>query len=99
MAYEKKGGNGGARPGAGRPKLEATKFREELIKAIERNARPLADALVNKGLTGDVPAIKEIADRGLGKAPQALDLSTLGKELKITLVSFNGDHDSENKAP
>lgn len=33
----------------------------------------LADALVNAGLDGDVPALKEIGDRLDGKVPQALE--------------------------
>jgi hypothetical protein len=35
--------------------------------------RKVADALVDKALTGDVPAIKEIADRLDGKVPQAIE--------------------------
>lgn len=34
--------------------------------------RAVADALVNKAMTGDVPAIKELADRVDGKVPQAV---------------------------
>lgn len=34
--------------------------------------RAVADALVTKAMSGDVPAIKEIADRIDGKVPQAL---------------------------
>ncbi|MDB5531621.1 MAG: hypothetical protein JWR51_4724 [Devosia sp.] len=34
--------------------------------------RAVADALVTKAITGDVPAIKEIADRLDGKVPQAV---------------------------
>lgn len=43
---------------------EAGTNREKLLE--------VADALVNKALSGDVPAIKEIADRVDGKVPQAL---------------------------
>ena len=32
----------------------------------------LADALVEKGINGDVPALKEIGDRLDGKVPQAI---------------------------
>lgn len=56
----------------GRPILEATKYREALIREIEKHAKPLAEVLVKKGLEGDVPALKEINDRGLGKAPQSI---------------------------
>ena len=34
--------------------------------------RAVADALVTKAMSGDVPAIKEIADRLDGKVPQAI---------------------------
>ncbi|MDP3937734.1 MAG: hypothetical protein Q8R92_06320 [Deltaproteobacteria bacterium] len=34
--------------------------------------RDVADALVTKALTGDVPAIKEVADRLDGKVPQGV---------------------------
>jgi len=34
--------------------------------------RAVADALVTKAMSGDVPAIKEIADRLDGKVPQAV---------------------------
>jgi len=63
---------------AGRPPSEKT-FANMLRVAIKEahgeggdKLRAVADALVNKALTGDVPAIKEIADRLDGKVPQAL---------------------------
>jgi hypothetical protein len=34
--------------------------------------RKVAEALVDKAITGDVPAIREIADRLDGKVPQAV---------------------------
>lgn len=36
--------------------------------------RRVADALVVKAMAGDIPAIREIADRLDGKVPQAVDL-------------------------
>ncbi len=36
------------------------------------NLRKVAEALVNKAIDGDVPAIREIADRIDGKVPQAV---------------------------
>lgn len=63
---------------AGRPPSEKT-FANMLRVAIKQahdeqgdKLRAVAEALVNKALTGDVPAIKEIADRLDGKVPQAL---------------------------
>ena len=58
----------------GRPKLEATKFREALIRKAEENADALADALMGKALTGDVPALKEAADRSIGKVTEHVRL-------------------------
>ncbi len=62
----------------GRPKSEKT-FANMLRVAIKEahedgndKLRAVADALVSKAMTGDVPAIKEIADRLDGKVPQAL---------------------------
>lgn len=37
-----------------------------------KRLQALADALVDEGLKGDVPALKEIGDRLDGKVPQAL---------------------------
>jgi hypothetical protein len=63
---------------AGRPPSEKT-FANMLRVAINEahvkggnKLRAVADALVEKAITGDVPAIKEIADRLDGKVPQAL---------------------------
>ncbi len=63
---------------AGRPPSEKT-FANMLRIAISEahvtggtRLRAVADALVEKAITGDVPAIKEIADRIDGKVPQAV---------------------------
>lgn len=62
----------------GRPKKEksfASMLRIAINEATEEGGtklRAVADALVNKAVTGDVPAIKELADRIDGKVPQAL---------------------------
>lgn len=61
-----------------RPKSEKT-FANMLRIAISEahevggtRLRAVADALVDKAIGGDVPAIKEIADRLDGKVPQAV---------------------------
>jgi len=62
----------------GRPVSEKTfanMLRVALKEAHEEGGdklRQVADALVKKAMTGDVPAIKEIADRMDGKVPQAI---------------------------
>ena len=62
----------------GRPKSEKT-FANMLRVAINEahadggnKLRAVADALVTKAISGDVPAIKEIADRIDGKVPQGV---------------------------
>jgi hypothetical protein len=63
---------------AGRPPKEKS-FANMLNIAIKEaneqgvtKLREVADALVREAITGNVPAIKEIADRLDGKVPQAL---------------------------
>lgn len=63
---------------AGRPPSEKT-FANMLRIAIKEahvdggdKLRAVASALVKKAITGDVPAIKEIADRLDGKVPQGV---------------------------
>lgn len=68
--------HGGARQGAGRKKgLDAEAYRKALLDEIAKNKEPLAIALVAKGLTGDVPALKEINERALGKVKDNLDVN------------------------
>ena len=61
-----------------RPKSEKTFANMLRIAISEANEeggtalRDVAQALVDKAKTGDVPAIKEIADRLDGKVPQGL---------------------------
>lgn len=63
---------------AGRPPSEKTfanMLRIAISEAHEKGGtrlRAVADALVEKALTGDVSAIREIGDRIDGKVPQAV---------------------------
>lgn len=63
---------------AGRPPSEKTfanMLRVAISEAHEKggtNLRQVAQALVDKALTGDVPAIREIGDRLDGKVPQGI---------------------------
>ena len=65
----------------GRPPGSLDKpFRDALRIAVKeasgdgnrRKLRAIADALVDKAITGDIPAIKEVAERLDGRAPQDL---------------------------
>lgn len=73
----------------GRPKgskashtLEAEAAKAELVRMYIENIKPINQALIDKALTGDIQAIKELHDRVYGKAPQAIT-GPDGKDLKI----------------
>ena len=60
----------------GRKKGEATILREKakdyLARRVEEEIEPIANKLIEKAQTGDVPAIKELFDRAWGKPAQAI---------------------------
>ena len=67
--------HGGKREGSGRKKSpEGIAYRKALLNLIEKNKKGLAQALIDKGLGGDVPALKEINERSLGKVKENLDV-------------------------
>lgn len=82
--------HGGAREGAGRKvanhTIEAEKFRAILIAKVVEKAEPLVEALIKKGLSGDVPALREIQDRVLGKPKEVLDVTTDGEPLQQSVI-------------
>jgi len=62
-------------------KIFADAVRRAVLRKMQGKAKStkleaLADELVNKGLAGDVSALKEIADRLDGKSKQAIDNTT-----------------------
>lgn len=82
-------GNGGARPGAGRPKgtvgsntKKAQGIRDYILTRIEDEKGDLINALVDKAKSGDTQAFKELMDRGMGKAQQAIDITTDGDKIE-----------------
>ena len=84
---------GGKRPGAGRPKgskdpntLRAELFRSALIdKAIEEQ-EALFKALFRQAKLGNVPALKELFERVMGKAPQPFQDDQGNAILPFTLI-------------
>lgn len=70
---------GGYRPGSGRPKGvkdPQTLVKEQALLILREKVLaeigPITEALIAKGMTGDVQAIRELFDRAFGKAPQAI---------------------------
>lgn len=84
-----------------RPKSEKT-FANMLRVAISEahgeggtRLRAVADALVEKAMGGDVPAIKEVADRLDGKVPQALVGDSEHDPIQVTRIELVApDHDN-----
>lgn len=71
--------HGGKRPGAGKKKgskashtLEAEAVKQLYVEKAKQYAEPIATALIEKAITGDIGAIKEFNDRAFGKAPQSI---------------------------
>lgn len=73
-------GRKGGRP-RGDASIEAEKARAYIALRIGEYMPIIFDALVAKAKTGDVQAIKELFDRGFGKAHQAVDLTTKGEKI------------------
>ena len=80
------GQNGGYRPGSGRKKglatIEREKARYYISERIGEYMPAIFDVLIEKAVVGkDVGAIKELFDRGFGRAPQAIDITSKGESL------------------
>lgn len=75
--------------------MEATKFRKALIRKIEERADGLADALLDKAMSGDVPALREVADRGLGKSRQPVDFDS-ESGVESIVINFTKPNDGSN---
>jgi hypothetical protein len=86
---------------AGRPPKEKSfanmlniAIKEAVDGSDKTKLRAVADALVNKAISGDVAAIKEVADRLDGKVPQGViggdeDDNPIVQEIIIRGVSAN----------
>lgn len=87
----------------GRPKGPSTQkpWREAIERAVKRAAEDgktrrldaLADRLVDAGLSGDVPAMREIGDRLDGKPAQAIvgDTTMPAIVTRVEIVAADGD--------
>ncbi len=72
----------------GRPKGTKTevtiareKAREYLARRVEEEIQPIANKLIEKASTGDVPAIKELFDRAWGKSRESVDITSKGEPI------------------
>lgn len=94
-------GHGGQRKNAGRPTgslathtLEAQTLRQYVVEQVIANKKELIQALIKKGRSGDIPAIKELLDRSLGKVKESMEIST---PVKNPLAEILKDIQSMNK--
>lgn len=73
------GKKGGAQPGAGRPRgvasIRAQEFREKVMEALEKEARPIIEKAIEQAKEGNQQARDWLTDRGIGRAMQALEIS------------------------
>lgn len=75
----------------GRPKgaiakstREAIEVRNLYVEKAREHGEPIANALIEKAITGDVAAIKEFNDRAFGKAPQSIDVTSKGESIGVS---------------
>jgi hypothetical protein len=89
------GKNGGARPGAGRPKasrtIAAEMFKDYVAKRIVEEQGDIVDALLEKAKKGDTQAAKELFDRAFGKSKESVDVTTKGESLNTNLKEEPND--------
>lgn len=101
---DKRIGNGGKRPGAGRKPLlskeEIDKVKEIIgqhgveVDDLKKKERILVllDKLYEAGMKGNIFAIKEYLDRQLGKSKDSIDITSKGK--RVFKVGYGtGDRD------
>ena len=85
------GVKGGWRPGAGRKKathtIQSEALKKALVEAVIREKEPLIKALIAKGKKGDVPALREILERVIGKVSLPMEHSgPEGKPIPILQI-------------
>lgn len=88
-----RGKNGGARPGAGRPKGRKNLLSAELKELAQTHGEEALRTIVEVMQKGEpsmrLAAARELLDRGYGKAVQAVDANLSGELQQIIRVSFD----------
>lgn len=51
-------------------------FKEYIQEKIDKNKGAIIEALLKKARKGDIPAIKELLDRGIGKPTEVIEQQT-----------------------
>ena len=84
MAYGFK--TGGKKKGFKAPQtLQVEAFRTLLIQRVIEEQEPIIEALIKKGKTGELAALKEIFERVLGRVKEQMEVSgQIDTELKLS---------------
>ncbi|TFH49721.1 MAG: hypothetical protein E4H01_03665 [Lysobacterales bacterium] len=85
-----RGGQPGNKNAEGK-RLFAHAIRRAVLADDGKLLRQIADALATKAATGDVPAIKELADRLDGKSVQALEHGGLDGAAAVSVTIAKQD--------
>lgn len=83
-------------------RAKGKRWQSALVKRIEalQAMDTLADALITEALTGNVQALKEIADRLDGKAMQGVEVSGLdGDAIQVNTIRIIAGDGSNSPAP
>ncbi|OGG80434.1 hypothetical protein A3A39_02670 [Candidatus Kaiserbacteria bacterium RIFCSPLOWO2_01_FULL_54_13] len=90
---------GGYRAGAGRKKGFAAKNAEEARKYLSQRVAeemgPIADALIQRAMTGDIRAIHELLDRAWGRPTQAIQITPERLPVPIMGLRFENMSDED----
>lgn len=80
--------NGGARPGAGRPRKEHLATFKELIESAvtPTDFAAMVRAMVDKAKDGDTRAFAQIMDRFYGKATEHVISETVGESAPVRII-------------
>jgi len=96
-----KDNRGGTKPGAGRPKgaisLETKRkqaFEKLFISEVNKNKKPLIEALMAKAISGDVKALVDVLNRIIGKPTEKLDLTSKGEQILVNVVNYKNVNDN-----
>lgn len=81
----------------GRPKgskaahtLQAERGKALLVQMYLEQVRPINQALINKALSGDIAAIKELHDRVHGKSVQPIEGVKDGSPITVKIIDYGG---------
>jgi hypothetical protein len=87
---------GGKRPNAGRPigskskkTLEQEALRDYIFSEVKLRKKEIVKALLDEALRGQIPAIKELLDRAVGKVKDEIEMrGSTEQPIEIKLINY-----------